>query len=175
MFTRAVNELARSVQISDTQVALCLLNTGTEVTSNSFGYFGASFNKNYLVEHCRGSKATSFHEDDNSDAGSAALYSVNSTDSMDSTESFSGDLELQEEEVELEVPDSMLEEIIPETSSGSKSFGPAPFYKVPDESDPNGKKKALPIHHPTHFWFRGEQLAKLTHQKTNVPRLTKLF
>jgi hypothetical protein len=144
------------------QVALCLLNTGTEVTSDNFGYFGASFNKNYLVEHCRGSKATSFHEDDNSDSGSAALYSVNSTDSRDSTESFSGDLELQEEEVELEVPDSMLEEIIPETSSGSKSFGPAPFYKVPEESDPNGKKKALPIHYPTHYWFRGEQLAKLT-------------
>ena len=33
---------------------------------------------------------------------------------------------------------------------------------MPDENDPTGKKKAVPIHYPTHYWFRGEQLSKLT-------------
>jgi hypothetical protein len=69
---------------------------------------------------------------------------------------------LPEEDVEIEVPDSMLDVIIPESSSSSKSFGPAPFYKVPDKSDAKEKKKAVPVHYPTHYWFRGEQLAQLT-------------
>lgn len=161
MFTRAVNDLARSVQISDTQVALCLLNTGTEVTSDSFGYFGALFNQNYLVHHSSGFCDANLEEADIAPIGSG-IEDLSSTESTDSGEDCTGGQELQEEEVELEVPDSMLEDIIPVAVSNSKSFGPAPFYKVPDETDPVGKKRALPIHYPTHYWFRGEQLAKMT-------------
>jgi hypothetical protein len=179
MFTRAVSDLTRSVQISDTQVALCLLNTGPEVTSDSFGYFGASFNTNYIVDHCKRKQVGSFDDGDDSDTGSAVLHSVDATDSdeddsdsgstvlnlvdsTDSTDSFSCAQELPEEDVEIEVPDSMLDVIIPESSSSSKSFGPAPFYKVPGKSDAKEKKKAVPVHYPTHYWFRGEQLAQLT-------------
>jgi hypothetical protein len=74
----------------------------------------------------------------------------------------SGMIELQESEIELEAPDSILDDIVPEVACGSKSFGPAPFYKVHDKNDPTGKKKAIPIHYPTHYWFTGEQLSKLT-------------
>jgi hypothetical protein len=179
MFTRAVSDLTRSVQISDTQVALCLLNTGTEVTSDSFGYFGASFNTNYIVDHCKRKQVGSLDDGDDSDAGSDVLHSVNATDSdeddsdsgstvlnlvdsTDSTDSFSCAQEFPEEDVEIEVPDSMLDVIIPESSSSSKSFGPAPFYKVPDKSDAKEKTKAVPVHYPAHYWFRGEQLAQLT-------------
>jgi hypothetical protein len=69
---------------------------------------------------------------------------------------------LQESELELEAPDSMLDDIVPEVACGSKSLGPAPFYKVHDENDLTGKKKAIPVHYPTHYWFRGKQLSKLT-------------
>ena len=36
MFTRVVNELSQSIQISNTQVALSLLNMGTEITTDTF-------------------------------------------------------------------------------------------------------------------------------------------
>lgn len=48
LFTKTVNDLSRSVQLSDSQVALYLLNMGTEVTSDSFTYFGANYAINYF-------------------------------------------------------------------------------------------------------------------------------
>jgi hypothetical protein len=65
-------------------------------------------------------------------------------DSTDSTDSFSCAQELPEEDVEIEVPDSMLDVIIPESSLSSKSLGPAPFYKVPTKSDAKEMKKNSP-------------------------------
>ena len=50
IFTHVINELSRSMKLSDTQVALYLLNMGTEVTSDSFCYFGADYCVNYFLE-----------------------------------------------------------------------------------------------------------------------------
>jgi hypothetical protein len=41
----------------------------------------------------------------------------------------------------------------------AKSFGPAPFYK---SNHPNKGKFSIPVHYPTHYWFRGEVLKCLT-------------
>ncbi|CAB9516444.1 helicase PIF1 [Seminavis robusta] len=49
MFTRVLNDLSRSIQVSDTQVALSLLNMGTELTSDSFRFFGADYSVNYFL------------------------------------------------------------------------------------------------------------------------------
>jgi hypothetical protein len=49
MFTKAVNDMSKNVQVSDSQDALCLLNTGTEIRSDAFGYFGGLFSLNYFI------------------------------------------------------------------------------------------------------------------------------
>jgi hypothetical protein len=51
MLTRAVNDLSKSIQLSDTQMALSLLNTGTEITSDSYKYFRADSSLNYFLYH----------------------------------------------------------------------------------------------------------------------------
>ena len=51
MFTKVLNDLSRSIEVSDTQVALSLLNMGSEVTSDSYKYFGADYCVNYFVSH----------------------------------------------------------------------------------------------------------------------------
>ena len=49
LFTRTLNQLTRSTEISDTQVALSLLNMGSEVTTDSYKYFGATHCVNYFL------------------------------------------------------------------------------------------------------------------------------
>ena len=48
MFTRVLNNLSRSIHVSDTQVALSLLNMDLEVASDSFKFYGADA----AVNHC---------------------------------------------------------------------------------------------------------------------------
>ena len=68
------------------------------------------------------------------------------------------------------LPDTSLGDINSEdtisTSPAKQSFGPAPFYKVPLPSDPQSQQKpkfhSIPLHYPTHWWYRGEALRQLT-------------
>jgi hypothetical protein len=52
MFAKVLNQLNKSIQISDTQMALTLLNTGIEITSDSFRHFGADYSVNFFLQHC---------------------------------------------------------------------------------------------------------------------------
>ena len=49
MFTKVLNDLSQSVELSDTQVALDLLNTGTEITSDLHRCFGADCSVNHFL------------------------------------------------------------------------------------------------------------------------------
>eukprot|EP00957_Ditylum_brightwellii_P045907 3482469-Ditylum_brightwellii.AAC.1 len=49
IFTRVLNNLSRSIHVSDTQVALSLLNMDLEVSSDSYHYFGANYSVNYFL------------------------------------------------------------------------------------------------------------------------------
>jgi len=51
MFTRVLNELSRSMEISDTQIALSLLNMGIEVSSDSYHYIGGDYCVNFFSHH----------------------------------------------------------------------------------------------------------------------------
>ena len=53
IFTRVLNDLARSIEIHDTQVALQLLNMNPELQSDSYRYFGADYGANYYLSHCQ--------------------------------------------------------------------------------------------------------------------------
>jgi hypothetical protein len=48
LFTRVLNQIYSHVEVSDTQVALSLLNMGSEVTSNTYTYFGCDNSVNFL-------------------------------------------------------------------------------------------------------------------------------
>jgi len=49
LFTRVLNNLSKCMQVSDTQVALSLLNMGTELTSDTYKYFGVHNCVNYVL------------------------------------------------------------------------------------------------------------------------------
>ena len=59
MFTKVLNDLCRSVELSDTQIALDLLNTGSEITSDSYQFFGANFGVNYFLSQQQQNQVTS--------------------------------------------------------------------------------------------------------------------
>ena len=49
MFTKVLNDLACSIEVNDTQVALLLLNMGQEITSDTYQFFGADNSVNYFL------------------------------------------------------------------------------------------------------------------------------
>ena len=183
MFTKVVNDMTRSVQVSDTQVALCLLNTGAEVNSDSFGFFGASFNTNYFLHQCK-SYITSSLEKRSEESSHCSESSLDEDEVLqeaiecDSTNNLLEELppdlfaspedgdkrsshwstshDVIQEMIECEIPENLLPDL---PLSTAKSFGPAPFYK---SSHPNKGKISIPVHYPTHYWFRGEALKCLT-------------
>ena len=75
MFTRVLNTLSRTIEVSDTQVALYLLNMGTEVTSDSYSYFGGEHCTNYFC-HQTGRGAKEETEESKLNFGHAAFYRV---------------------------------------------------------------------------------------------------
>ena len=170
MFTHVVNDLSRCMQLSDTQIALSLLNMGTEVCTDSFKYFGADYCVNYFL-HSAITEDTS-HEEHSSDDGDNSSFSCDD-DFLDDdstnvlcdnvSEDFGNDndsLSLIQED-----PD-----VLP--SPDHKSFGPAPFYKIKrlsddiefsdDEDEDMPESKSIPVYYPTHWWYRGEELCNLT-------------
>jgi hypothetical protein len=169
MFTRVVNQLSRTVQVSDTQVALALLNQGSEIGSESHEYFGGLYSINYfkwmigVTDHnerrAESDTNSHFEGDFSEETTNIALDDIADT----STNTL--------EAIELEACDSAMQQdtiqVIPE-----EGFGPQGIYKVPDEendstdSTSDGKKKkktkTIPVHYCQHWFFRGEDLKNLT-------------
>jgi len=72
MFTMVVNSLSRSIQLSDTQVALSLLKLGTEFASDSFNFFGADAGVNWFLHHLFHERISHTTEDSASSSDDAA-------------------------------------------------------------------------------------------------------
>ena len=146
MFTKVLNDLSRSVEMSDTQVALDLLNTGSEFTSDSYHYFGADFSVNHFHAQC----ATSFQC-----AEKTCFQDTVEEDDVNDDEDEDDDNETEEGQTLCNMdPDTL-----PVDGCRNKSFGPAPFYKTVRTGQ---APASLPVHYPTHWWFRGKELRKLT-------------
>ncbi len=187
MFTQVINNLSRSIQLSDTQVALALLGMGTEIATDSFCYFGANFAVNVFLHNLflgpldgqldtNSSTSSGSDTDDQDCIGPEVPDEDNSVSSSATSESVSS---CDNDETSLDAPDNQLEKALREWSheldldtsqdwhnEGAdipdllrKSYGPAPIYTVYDDND---EKVPTPVHYPTHWWFRGKSLRHLT-------------
>ena len=172
MFTRVLNDLAKSVELSDTQVALCLLNTKSEITSDSYRYFGADYSVNYFQHQLQTAKTSELQlSDDNSSCsshGSSSDDDLSCDDSSCCTNFLLedvGNINPTEPIIDIDSQDNNSD-----PRSGklpTKSLGPAPFYKTlagdKTEEDENGNcNHSVPVHYPVHWWHRGFELRKLT-------------
>jgi len=182
MFARVVNELSRSIQLSDTQIALSLLNMGTELTSENYKYLGADCCVNFFLHHAHeGLVPCSNDEDPDEDEGfeegidtdfppsdDHSIASCSSEGSRDSVGnvSFASNCE--------DTADA-LEAALRHRNRRTPNFGPAPIYKIKarpsddiefsddkGEGDDSGATLAIPLHYPAHWWLRGEDLKDLT-------------
>ena len=133
LFTKVLNDLSRSVELSDTQVALDLLNTTSKITSDSYRFFGADCSVNHFLSHMNDSR----HLHTMAEAGIDCELDLEELARMAGTD-----------------PDEVLCKSTP-----SSNFGPASIYKVPLK---DGNSLSVPVHYPTHWWHRGEELKMLT-------------
>ena len=167
MFTRVMNNLSKSVQLSDTQMALSLLNTGTEISSDTYRFFGADYAVNHFLHEWNMDNTTTNVQD----------CDVSNIDPQLPV----NDIQSIPEEVECVLDDSLKSiphQKTPITShkrlpkkrrkinkrSGLMNFGPAPVYTshVPTGMGNKTEVEMIPVHYPTHWWYRGKQLATLT-------------
>ena len=163
MFTRVMNTLHSHIEVSDTQAAVILLNMNMEVTSETFAYFGADHSVNYLTYELNQ------HNDNNT-----SLFCKNQVDQScngskskksDDENSISNSSFLEGLNVQTCDPSNALLQ----NSSGDKSFGPAPFWKIKhniqsEDTDDEEKETtvSVPIHYPLHFRLRGKELKMMT-------------
>ena len=166
MFTRVVNELSRSIQISETQVALALLNMGTELTTDSYKYFGAKHSVNHFIFNLITNNGSvtpnkiiingvpkSFQGDCNE-----SNFLQDTKDEDDSSESHCQ--QDAQDDMDIADWDEMGNPFIL-----NQDFGPAPIYRKPlqeETCETNKEFESTPVHYPDHWWFRGEDLRNLT-------------
>ena len=159
MFTHVLNDLSRSMEVSDTQVALSLLNMGTEVCSDSFRYFGADYSVNYFVHQLEEMKKGS----QSSQAESTTTMAPDRSDAIKTTDESLSEEEYGSSEgvpcyVDNVDPKESVAHVVAESRSsrrGRQSFGPAALYKTLGD-------ECKPVHYPAHWWYRGIELQNLT-------------
>ncbi len=184
LFTRVLNALSRSVEISDTQAALYLLNMGSEITSDSFRFFGAHHCVNYFLNSLQ-------QQQDDSVPNLVSTDAI-PEDTEESILDFCAEETMQTAPATGPAPVSKTTPVQMDTTASSCTkldFGPAFFYTVKDDDDDEKsssevdadttsshadddssaapaprkqKKKKIAVHYPTHWWYRGKELCKLT-------------
>ena len=147
MFTRVLNNLSRSVQVSDTQVALSLLNMGMEIGSESYRYFGASNSVGFFLDRVQ-SYNECWEETRRKEAGERASR-AKTRDSQNG---------------------AGMETIstIEHTKKPDGKYGTAVLYKVKFSETSGSEKqaaKSVPVYYPMHWWYRGEDLKNLTNME----------
>ena len=157
MFTRVLNDLSTSICVSDTQVALSLLEMGTEINSDSFRYFGAEYSINFFTYNIHhnyynnnlGQEGNTLEEGYTSnDTFSDTIFDSDDLVGIESNNKFSdsddddmishngsncSDTSVYDKHTEIAGP----QECIPAHDSTlyNKDFGPAIFYKVSTKSN----------------------------------------
>lgn len=171
LFTRVLNTMYCHREISDTQVALALLNRlGTEATSEFFGYYGAGYMRNFIDKELQmnAELAKTSQSETNTDPD---LETLDSTSDADDTESMSDDGSCSQRSALLDPMDA--EDHIP--SPDRTELGPAPFYKTCNKD--GGDVRSVPVPYQYHWRMRGAGLAMLTPAEysslVEIDRLTK--
>lgn len=154
LLTRVLNGMYAHKEVSDTQVALALLNRlGTEATSESFGYYGAGYMHNFISQELLNNNMGEISSDDPSMNGDGDDAEV-----ADTVDDFDSPMDIGNH--------------IP--TPNSAELGPAPFYKKPDQ---NGGSESVPVHYQYHWRLRGAELAMITpaeyYATVEIKKLTK--
>ena len=170
MFSRVLNQLNKSIQISDTQMALSLLNTGIEITSDSYRHFGADYSVNFFLQQCYQDNKVYWTENegltDDVSLVSDADFNDEEDDDVDVMESLDSDSHSfdasSDDSTQCQIPNIKLPSIF------KPNFGPAPIYtttnkEIPPEADiQENDQITRAVHYPNHWWYRGEELKELT-------------
>ena len=162
MFQRVLNTLYCHREISDTQVALALLSRlGTEATSESFGYYGAGYMRNFIEKELE--LAAELEQDE--PPTDASVPPRDDGSGVDSDSDWEMDAS-SEEEMETD-DDSTNSALHYPVDTGTHiptpdraELGPAPFYKAYDPA--SGDIKSIPIPYQYHWRMRGEELRMMT-------------
>jgi len=147
LMQRVLNTMYCHRELSDTQVALALMNgLGAEATSDSFSYYGAAYMNNFIdaeLEHnCRNNTATGGCSDECHNPGEA-----------DSQDDGDGDSSLGE---------CLTDRWGSIPTASTAQLGPAPFKKRQKEGAEEGEMESIPVHYQLHWRFRGKELAMMT-------------
>ena len=148
LMQRVLNTMYCHREVSDTQVALALLNgLGAEATSDSFSYYGAAYMNNFidgeLTQNC----------------GPMECNNVQMVEDVESTEE-------EQDAGEVDPLEDLMNSItnfggaVP--SLTTKELGPAPFYRTLQPIDGELKSQSVPVHYQMHWRYRGEGLAMMT-------------
>ena len=157
MFARCINDLSKSAKVSDTQVALSLLNFPMEITSDSYGYFGASYCANHVQNNLPKMILTNDCAEENQQANEEAdTININCEDHSHRASGFP----------QVSLDSTLNTEAITHNHNtrGHKKAtkklptGPAPFYKTIID----GQQASIPVHYPTHWFNRGKALRNIT-------------
>jgi len=142
LMQRVLNTMYCHRELSDTQVALALLNgLGAEGTSDAFAYYGAAYMNNFIDAELKQNCASSTGPLNSEVVGGA---------SEDESQS----------DVHLEEPPSDQWGSFPTPKTAV--LGPAQFMKRPKEGGEKGETEHVPVHYQMHWRYRGKDLAQLT-------------
>ena len=133
------------MELSDTQVALDLLNTGTEITSDSHRCFGADCSVNYFLSQQELENPASSPQPKTQDCRQQEDEDTQDHNAL--------------EKIAMHGSTDPATLPCPSALAPDKNFGAAPFHKI---SVPGEDSVSIPVHHPVHWWFRGEELKMLT-------------
>ena len=148
LMQRVLNTMYCHREVSDTQVALALLNgLGAEATSDSFSYYGAGYMNNFVDAELKANCEVK-------DCNDVPL--VDDVECADEDQD-AGDVDLVDSMVEC--PTDCWGSI---RTSKTTELGPAPFYRTMQLIDGELKAQSVPVHYPVHWRYRGEGLAMMT-------------
>jgi hypothetical protein len=180
-----MNNLSKSIQLSDTQMALSLLNTGTKITSDSYKYFGADYAVNYFLYHWSGEDYTPpSKEDDNTHPDMWRPTLAEEPIEEEIEHFFDDSLQPHKNKTTQLEPDTSTTKLPSatqdtntntkhpkkSTETGPMKFGPAPVYTchIPTGEGNKTEIEMVAVHYPAHWWYHCEQLRHLTVYEYNA-------
>jgi hypothetical protein len=134
LFTRVLNQIYSHIEVSDSQAALSLLNMGCEITSDTFAYFGADHNVNFLNYEMALNKT-----------GQTLKPLITATTKAERNE------------------DPTAHDIQPGNFGTASLYKVVLDEAMEEDGDPGTEtSRRIPVHYPMHYRWRGEELADMT-------------
>ena len=155
LMQRVLNSMYCHREVSDTQVAMALLNGLTaEATSDSFEYYGTAYMRNFFDQELEAnlektpaaaSSAAARSEDDSTSGVET------DSDDDDGNQSTASDPLCYPVDADASIP-----------TANTKVLGPAPFYKRKVLGGADDEVESIPVHYQYHWRYRGKELAMMT-------------